>query len=52
MTPHLFSGAQVSQSAFAFLFSEFIQYIQQRVNTVEELQTKSAATARRAAVAH
>ena len=32
--------AEVSQSAFAFLFSEFIQYSQSRVNTADELQTK------------
>ena len=38
--PPLSSGAQVSLSAFAFLFSECIQYSQQRVNTVEQLQTK------------
>mgnify|MGYP001983543018 CR=1 FL=1 len=32
--------AQVGQSAFAFLFSEFIQYSQARVNTADELQQK------------
>ena len=31
---------QVGQSAFAFLFSEFIQYSQARVNTADELQQK------------
>ena len=31
---------EVGLSAFAFLFSEFIQYSQQRVNTAEELERK------------
>ena len=31
---------QVGQSAFAFLFSEFIQYSQARVSTADELQQK------------
>jgi len=30
----------VSQSAFAFLFSEMIQYSQTRVNTADELIAK------------
>ena len=32
--------AQVGLSAFAFLFSEFIQYSQARVNTADQLQQK------------
>ena len=32
--------SEVGLSAFAFLFSEFIQYSQQRVNTAEELERK------------
>ena len=31
---------EVALSAFAFLFSEFIQYSQQRVNTADELERK------------
>ena len=31
---------EVGLSAFAFLFSEFIQYSQLRVNTAEELERK------------
>ena len=31
---------EVGLSAFAFLFSEFIQYSQSRVNTADELQHK------------
>ena len=33
---------QVSLSAFAFLFSEFIQYSQSRVDTADQLQAKCA----------
>lgn len=32
--------SEVSLSAFAFLFSEFIQYSQQRVETAEALERK------------
>ena len=34
------SKSEIGLSAFAFLFSEFIQYSQQRVNTSEELEQK------------
>jgi len=34
------SKNEVSLSAFAFLFSEFIQYSQQRVNTADDLERK------------
>ena len=34
------SRNEVGLSAFGFLFSEFIQYSQQRVNTAEELEHK------------
>ena len=37
--------SQVGLSAFGFLFSEFIQYSQTRVNTGDELAKKCAATA-------
>jgi hypothetical protein len=32
---------EIGHSAFAFLFSELIQYSQQRVNTTDELEHKS-----------
>ena len=40
LTCRALTRVQVGQSAFAFLFSEFIQYSQARVNTADELQQK------------
>jgi hypothetical protein len=40
LASRVLTRAQVGQSAFAFLFSEFIQYSQARVNTADELQQK------------
>ena len=41
-------GVQVSLSAFAFLFSEIVQYSQTRVSNIGELERRCAALSQRA----